>query len=348
MSTSPIRVGILGSGNISDTHARAALGVPGVEIVAVYGRQLAKASRLAGLYGGQPYDDLDRFLDHRPMDMVAIGSPSARHAEDGMAAARRGLHVLVEKPLDVTTARADELIAATNRAGVQLGVFFQDRLKPDIVQVKSTLDAGTLGKTLLASGRVKWYRPSEYYRGVPQHGSKALAGGGALINQAIHTLDLLLYVVGPIARVHTRAATLLHDIEVEDTVVSTLEFANGALGSFEASTAVFPGYARRVEITGSGGTVIIEHDQISAVDLVPGAIGVASVPVATPSASAFNAASPLVADAVPHQRVVEDFVRAVRTNGRPICDGAEGRRSMAVIDAMYESSRTGRAVDVIG
>ncbi len=124
-------------------------------------RQLIKASRLADVYGGQAYHDLDRFLDHRPMDMVAIGSPSARHADDGMAAARRGLHVLVEKPLDVSTARADALIAETTRAGVQLGVFFQDRLKPDVVQVKSTLDAGTLGKLLLVSGRVKWYRPPE-------------------------------------------------------------------------------------------------------------------------------------------------------------------------------------------
>jgi UDP-N-acetyl-2-amino-2-deoxyglucuronate dehydrogenase len=346
MSTPPIRVGILGSGNISDTHARAALGVPGVEIVAVYGRQMAKASRLAGLHGGKAYDDLDQFLNHRPMDIVAIGSPSARHADDGIAAAERGLHVLVEKPLDVSTARADGLIAAAARAGVKLGVFFQDRLKPDVAQVKATLDAGTLGKPLLASGRVKWYRPPEYYRGVPQHGAKALAGGGALINQAIHTLDLLLYVVGPIARVHTRAATLLHDIEVEDTAVATFEFANGALGSFEASTAVFPGYARRVEITGSCGTVLIEHDQISAVDLVPGSVGGASVPVATPAASAFNAASPLVADATPHQRIVEDFVRAIRSNGRPVCDGAEGRRSVAVIEAMYESARTGRMVDV--
>ena len=346
MSTSPIRVGILGSGNISDTHARAALGVPGIEIVAVYGRQMSKAARLAELHGGQPYDNLERFLDHRPMEIVAIGSPSARHADDGIAAAARGLHLLVEKPLDVNTARADELIAAAQRAKVTLGVFFQDRLKPDVVQVKSMIDGGTLGKTLLASGRVKWYRPPEYYRGVPQHGAKSLAGGGALINQAIHTLDLLLYVVGDISRVHTRAATLLHDIEVEDTVVATLEFANGALGSFEASTAVFPGYARRVEITGSSGTVLIEHDQIAAVDLLPGSAHGASVPIAAPAASAFNAASPLVADATPHQRIVEDFVTALRTGGRPICDGAEGRRSVAVIEAMYESARSGRAVDV--
>lgn len=184
------------------------------------------------------------------------------------------------------------------------------------------------------------------YRGVPQHGAKALAGGGALINQAIHTLDLLLYVVGDIARVQTRAANLLHDIEVEDTVVATLEFANGALGSFEASTAVFPGYARRVEITGTSGTLVIEHDQIAAVDLLPGATN--GIELATPPAatSAFNAASPLVADATPHQRIVEDFVAAIRADRRPICDGAEGRRSVAVIDAMYESARSGQAVEV--
>jgi UDP-N-acetyl-2-amino-2-deoxyglucuronate dehydrogenase len=156
-----MKIGILGAGNISDTHARAALAIPGVEIVAVHGRNAAKAERLANQYGGRAYDALDAFLDHRPMDLVAIGSPSGLHAEQGIAAAARGLHVLVEKPLDITTERADALIAAADRAGVKLGVFFQDRLKPDVVAMKGIIDRGALGKPILASGRVKWYRPPE-------------------------------------------------------------------------------------------------------------------------------------------------------------------------------------------
>ena len=151
-----IQVGIIGAGGISDTHARAARSIPGVEIAAVYGRNVEKARRLAELYGGVAFDSLERFLDHRPMNLVAI-------AEQGIAAAERGLHVLVEKPLDINAARADALIAATDRAGVKLGVFFQDRLKPDVVKLKAMLDAGVAGRPILASGRVKWYRPPEYY-----------------------------------------------------------------------------------------------------------------------------------------------------------------------------------------
>ena len=140
--TTPIHIGILGAGSISDTHARAALEIPGAQITAVYGRNVEKAQRLAGLYGGTAFDSLESFLDHRPMDLVAIGSPSALHGDQGIAAVQRGLHVLIEKPLDITTAKADELVAAADRAGVQLGVFFQDRLKPDVVTLKTMIDAG--------------------------------------------------------------------------------------------------------------------------------------------------------------------------------------------------------------
>lgn len=334
----PIRIGIVGAGSISDTHARAALAIPGVEIAAVYGRNAEKAQRLAERYGGVAYGSLEPFLDHRPMDLVAIGSPSALHAEQGIAAAERGLHVLVEKPLDVTTARADALIAAADRAGVTLGVFFQDRLKPDVVTLKRMVDAGAIGRPILASGRVKWYRPPEYYGGSRWRGTFALDGGGALINQAIHTVDLLLHLCGPIASVDARAGTLLHTIEVEDTVVATLQFESGALGVFEASTAVFPGYARRVELTGSNGTLTLEHDHLVGVDLKePDARFPA--PAVEARDGAVNASSPTVSDATPHRRIIEDFLHAIRTSGTPACDGPEGRRSVVVIDAIYASAR---------
>jgi predicted dehydrogenase len=284
------------------------------------------------------YDKLEQFLDHRPMDLVAIGSPSALHAEQGIAAAGRGLHVLVEKPLDVTTARADALVAAADRAGVKLGVFFQDRLKPDVVKLKQMVDAGAIGRPILASGRVKWYRPAEYYGASRWRGTFALDGGGALINQAIHTVDLLLHVWGPIVSVEARVDTQLHKIEVEDTVVATLQFENGALGVFEASTAVFPGYARRVELTGSNGTVTLEHDHLVGVDLKEPDSRFPS-PEAAARDGAVNASSPTVSDATPHRRILEDFLHAIRTSGTPACDGPEGRRSVVVIDAIYASAR---------
>jgi UDP-N-acetyl-2-amino-2-deoxyglucuronate dehydrogenase len=339
-----MKVGILGAGNISDTHARAARDIPGVDIVAVYGQNAAKAEELARRCGGQAFQDLDRFLDHRPMDLVAIGSPSGVHASEGIAAVERGLHVLVEKPLDITTARADRLIEAAERAGVKLGVFFQDRLKPDVVRMKQFVDAGNLGKPILASGRVKWYRPPQYYSGSRWRGTHTLDGGGALINQAIHTLDLLLHLFGAIAVVEARVATRLHAIEVEDTVVATLQFASGALGTFEGSTAVYPGYPRRVELTGSKGTLVLEHDSLVAADLHEPS---SDLSVAPPQiASAQNAASPTVSDATPHRRVFEDFIRAIRAGTTPACDGREGRRSVEAVEAIYDSARKGGPVTI--
>ncbi len=338
-----MKLGILGAGNISDTHARAAAAIPGVDVVAVFGQNHDKVARLAERHAARAFDDLEAFLDHRPMDLVAIGSPSGLHAEHGIAAARRGLHVLVEKPLDITTDRADALIDATDRAGVKLGVFFQDRLKPDIVRMKALVDEGALGRPILGSGRVKWHRPPDYYSGSRWRGTWALDGGGALINQAIHTIDLLLWLFGSIDSVDARVAARLHDIEVEDTAVAALEFENGALGVFEASTAIFPGYPRRVELTGSKGTLVLEHDRLSAIDLQ-------EAPTAAPAdatGEAQNTSSAVVSDATPHRRVLEDFIHAIRTNGTPACDGREGRRSVEIVQAMYASARVGRPITTV-
>ena len=260
-------IGLIGGGNITETQARAALALPGVEIAAIYGLNADKVARLAREYGGKPYSDFEQFLAHKPMDLVAIGSPSGEHASQGIAAARRGLHVLTEKPLDISTERADALIAEAEKAGVKLGVFFQDRSKPDILRVKNAVDSGALGKPILADARVKWYRPPDYYSSSRWRGTQALDGGGALINQGVHTVDLLLWLFGDVVSVQAKCKTALHSIEVEDTVVAILEFANGALGVLEATTSVYPGYPRRLELSGSEGTLIIEGDSLLAADL---------------------------------------------------------------------------------
>src|SRR6266851_1570922 len=260
-------IGLIGGGNITETHARAVCAIPGLEISAIHGTNAEKVARLCREHGGTPYQDFDAFLKHRPMDLVIIGSPSGLHATQGIAAARHGLHVLTEKPIDTSTARADALIEAAKQSKVQLGVIFQDRMKPHIRQLKNWLDQGLLGKLLFVYARVKWYRPPEYYANSRWRGTLALDGGGALINQGVHTIDLLLWLLGDVARVQARTATLLHEIEAEDTAAAILEFSSGALGIFHATTAAYPGYPRRVEISGSQGTVILEHDRIIAANL---------------------------------------------------------------------------------
>ena len=334
-----MRVGILGGGNISDTHARAALGIPGVEIAAVYGPNREKAERLAQAYGGVVYDAVERFLDHRPLDIVAIGSPSGLHADQAIAAIGRGLHVLSEKPLDVTTAKVDSVIAAADRGGVKVGVFFQDRLKPDIAAMKSTIASGRLGKPIFAGGHVRWYRPPEYYGTSRWRGTYALDGGGALMNQAIHTVDVLQWLFGPVAQVGARTATRLHPIQVEDTAAAVLEFESGALGLIEATTSSYPGYARRIDVSGSEGTLILEGDRLVATDLRGAADHPSTLPAEPPPE---NAASATVSDSVPHQRIFEDFIRAIRDNAVPVCDAREARPSVAIIEAIYRSARSGK------
>jgi predicted dehydrogenase len=340
-----IRVGLIGAGNISETHARAARAVSDVSIAGVYAPTRAHAERLAALHGGTAFDTLDGLLDHRPLDLVMIGSPSGLHAEHGIAAATRGIHVLVEKPIDVTTARADALIDAAARGGATLGVIFQDRLKPDVQQLKTLVDNGRLGRPMLATAQVKWYRTPEYYAASRWRGTHALDGGGALMNQGVHTVDLLLWLFGPVQRVFARTAAALHRIEVEDTAVAVVEFASGALGTIEASTAAYPGYSRRIELTGSEGTVVLDGDRLAAADLRNAPVGVAAGASVAANTTA-SAASPVVADASAHQRVLEDFIRAMTTRTAPVCDGPGGRRSVALIEAMYESARSHKAVEL--
>src|SRR6266704_825662 len=206
-------IGLIGGGNITETHARAARAIPGVEVSGIHGTNAEKIARLCREHGGTPYQDFDAFLKHRPMDLVIIGSPSGLHATQGIAAARSGLHVLTEKPIEISTARADALIAAAGQSRVQLG------------------------RLLIVDARVKWYRPPEYYANSRWRGTLALDGGGAMINQGVHTVDLLLWLLGDVVRVQARIATQLHAIEAEDTAVAILEFASGALGIFHSTTA---------------------------------------------------------------------------------------------------------------
>jgi predicted dehydrogenase len=333
-----LHAGFVGCGNITDTHARAACEA-GLGIAAFVGRDPEKARAMAARFGGRAFVRFEDFLAHRPMDLVVIGSPSGVHAEQGIAAAERGLHVLVEKPIDVTTARGEALVAAAGEAGVKLGVLFQDRLKPDLARLHAFLAGGGLGRILVASARVKWHRPPEYYSASKWRGTLALDGGAALVNQGIHTVDLLLWLLGPVVDVRALVGTLLHGIEGEDVAVAVLRFASGALATLEATTVAFPGYPRRVEISGTEGTVVIEGDRVVAADLRAPAPGL----VTAGEEGAASAASALVADTTPHRRMIEDFARAVATGGSPACDGKEGLRSLAVVEAAYAAAARGGA-----
>jgi UDP-N-acetyl-2-amino-2-deoxyglucuronate dehydrogenase len=329
-------VGLIGAGNISSTHARALAAIAGVKLAAVCAPRLDRAQALADSVGARAYDALDRFFDAQPLEMVVVGTPSGLHGEHAAAAIGRGIHVLVEKPLEITVARVDALIAAADRAGVTLGVVFQDRVKPDVQALKTIVESGALGPLSVVHAQVPWWRPPEYYRDSQWRGTAALDGGGVLMNQAIHTVDLLVWLCGPVTRVAGRTATRFHDIAVEDTAVAVLEFANGALATLDATTCAYPGRPRRLEISGAKGTAILDGDRLVAPDGAP--------PGSDPPPQ--NVASPVVSDVSAHRDLFVDFIRAVRDRTAPCCDGREARRSVEVIEAIYQSSRQGRPIDI--
>jgi UDP-N-acetyl-2-amino-2-deoxyglucuronate dehydrogenase len=275
---------------------------------------------------------------------VVIGSPSGVHAAQGIEAARRGLQVLTEKPIDINTRSTDELILETEKAGVKLGVIYQDRFKPGIQFLKQLYASGKLGKPILAEARVKWYRPPEYYSQSRWRGVTAVDGGGALMNQGIHTVDLLLWLLGDVAAVQAQMKSALHKIESEDTLIALLEFANGTMGTFIATTSVYPGYPRRVELSGTEGTVILENDRVVQADLKTPL----SQPITAEEADKSpSASSPLISDIRGHKAVMEDFIRAIETGSTPACDGREGRRSVALVEAIYEAAREGKRIPML-
>ena len=340
-----MRIGILGAGGISDTHVRAAQGLDGVQIVAVHGGNHEKAAALAQRAGAVAYDTLGSFLEH-PMDAVAIGSPSGLHAEQAIAAVRRGLHVIVEKPLDITPARIDALIGEADRARVKVGVFFQERLLPELVAIKQKIDSGAIGKPVFIAGRLPWYRPPEYYANSRWRGTRALDGGGALMNQGIHTVDVLLWLFGPVSGVLGRTANSLHrDIEVEDTAVATLEFESGALGTIEATTAAYPGFNKKLEITGEHGSVILEDDNILAWNFRDSRPEDDAIRASSQQGSIGGGASdPTKINFYGHQLQLQDLVDSVRNNTRPAVEGREARNAVALIRALYASADKGAPV----
>jgi UDP-N-acetyl-2-amino-2-deoxyglucuronate dehydrogenase len=332
-----IHVGLIGGGNISSTHARAVDSIPDAKVVAVYGPNPAKAGNLGSAHHAAVYGNLETLLTHRPMEMVIIGSPSGLHADEGIAAARHGLHVLVEKPIDISTERADALIDACDRASVLCGVIFQERFHPENLKIKKLIDDGGLGRLLLTNAHVPWYRPPEYYTKSRWHGLRAIDGGGALMNQGVHTVDFLLWMIGDVANVQARTATVLQQMECEDTALAILEFANGAFGTLQVTTAEYPGYERRVEITGTEGTVVLEGDRIVAADLRHKRGGLLSPPPASAGVGE-RATSAVVNDISGHRAAIENFIRAVREGGKLDCDGREGRRSLELVERIYKAA----------
>jgi predicted dehydrogenase len=276
--------------------------------------------------------------------------PSGLHAEVGVRAARAGKHLVVEKPIDVTLAAADRLIEAARAAGVALTVISQHRFDPGLIELKRLLGDGALGRLVLAEASTKWYRTQAYYDSAGWRGTWAM-DGGSLMNQGIHYVDLLRWCMGPVAEVTAVCATQAHQVEVEDTALAIVRFGSGALGTILSSTAAYPGFPQRLEITGTDGTVIVEDGRI--VRRAFGAQATAGVPGdgAGPGAADAGVAGTLGAAADPaaievasHAAQIADLLAAVEEGRAPAVDGQAGRDALEIVRAVYESARTGAPV----
>jgi predicted dehydrogenase len=341
--------GIVGCGTISRFHARAIADVRGAKLIGCTSTRPESAQALASETQCTAFESLGDMLADPRIDAVAITTPSGAHLEPALAAARAGKHVIIEKPLEITLRRCDQIIRACDEHGVQLATIFQSRFHEAAQTLKRAIDAGRFGRLTLGDAYVKWFRSQEYYDSRPWRGTWALDGGGALMNQAIHSVDLLTWLMGPVVEVRALAATLAHErIEVEDAVVATLRFNNGALGVIEATTAIYPGYLRRIEIHGTGASAVLEEEDLKVWDFAKPRKqdGEIRDRMARSKSTAGGASDPAAIGHHGHASEYRDFVAAIRQGRPPAIDGSEGRRSVEIVLAIYQSAATGRVVSL--
>ncbi|WP_153558266.1 Gfo/Idh/MocA family protein [Roseimaritima sediminicola] len=339
--------GIVGCGMIANFHARALADATGAQLLGCTSNRRESAEKFAAEHGGQAFDSLEEMLAAPGIDAVAICTPSGNHLDPGLAAAAAGKHVFVEKPLEITVERCNQLIEACEKAGVKLGVAFQSRFHESSRAMKRAVEEGRFGTVTLGDAYVKWYRSQEYYDSGAWRGTWKLDGGGALMNQAIHTVDLLSWVMGPVAEISAFTSTLAHErIEVEDVAVANLRFANGALGVIEATTASYPGALKRIEVSGSKGSAVLEEEDIRDWDFAePTAEDEAlKAALAGKTETGGGASDPAAIGHHGHTCLFNDFVEAIREDRQPAVCGREGRRSVEIICAIYESAQQGKIV----
>lgn len=341
--------GIVGCGLIAKFHSKAVADIRNAKVAACYDMVPAAADRLAAEIGCNAYHDLDAMLADPGVDIVTICTPSGAHMEPAVAAAKAGKHVIVEKPLEITLKRCDKIIRACEKAGVTLASIFPSRFHESSQVLKRAVDKGRFGRVTIGDAYVKWYRTQQYYDSGAWRGTWELDGGGALMNQGIHSVDLLIWLMGPVAEITAHAATLAHErIEVEDVCMATLRFQSGALGVIEATTAAYPGALKRIEIHGTEGSAVLEEEDITVWDFAKKTSADKALleRMAGKTETGGGAADPAAIGHHGHTALFKDTLKAIKKGTKPLIDGPEGRRSVEVILGIYKAAATGRTVQL--
>ena len=341
-----MKFGIIGAGMIGHFHAKAITAMTGGELHSVFDLRGDAAEKLAVEYGGKAYSDLTAFLADPELEVVTVGTPSGAHLDPSLAALNAGKHVICEKPLEITTERIDQLIAAAKANGKTVAAVLNRRFHPGMDAFKKAADEGRFGKLTSASCYVKWYRDQAYYDSAAWRGTWALDGGGALMNQSIHTIDALLYLAGPVKAVQANTACLAHtDIEVEDIAVAILEFENGARGVIEGSTCTWSkdGHPARVQLCGTEGSVFLADEAFELWDFMIEKTEDAEIrsTLMKGQGAGLGANDPKAINFYQHQRNFEEVVNAIREGREPTTSATEARKPVALIRAIYESAQNG-------
>ncbi len=337
-----IGFGIIGTGSIAGKHAAAIRELSGAELLAMCSSTKERAAVAEGNFKVKTYSNVDEFLDHPGLDVVCICTASGNHLEPGLSAARKGKHLLIEKPIEITLDRADQLIAACKDARVKLGVIYQNRFNAGFLELKKTVKEGKLGKLLMGNAYVNWFRDAEYYSSSHWKGTHAGDGGGALINQGIHTIDLLVDIMGDVSSVYGKVKTVLYPIEGEDLAASVVNFTSGALGNITGATSLFPGYPERLEIYGTEGSVILEAGEITQLNIK----GTQNSQLSGQVGKASGSSDPTAISHEQHMKQFEDMIDAILEDREPIVTGEKARKSLELILAIYRSSKENKPIDL--
>lgn len=339
MKNTKIGVGIIGYGSISPFHVMSILELDNCELIAIQSSSDEKRSKISKELGVLVFADYQELISQDNIQLIIICTPSGFHLDPAIATMKAGKHVVVEKPLEITVERCNQMIAASLENGVRLSCIFQNRYGSDYLKVLKAVRSGELGKLLMGSASVKWKRDQAYYDATRWRGTLKGDGGAVLINQAIHTIDQLIHLMGKVETVSGSIRTLTHNIEGEDVASATLEFENGALGTLEASTSLYKAFPEKIEIHGEKGSIILEGGKI--IHWETEQMGELIIE-ATNSKS--GASDPLAIDYTLHKRQLDEIVTSISRGQIPPVNGIEAMHSVAVIEGIYKSSSTGKKI----
>src|SRR5579859_4400304 len=354
--TKKLRYGIVGCGVIGPIHAEAMQSLSQeAELIAMVDIVPEKAEKLAIKYHAKPYYSLQEMLDREDLDLVSICTPSGMHGEHACQAMRAGCHVIVEKPMEITHERIEEMLCVQQETGRKLAVISQHRFEEGIGQLRALVEQQAFGRLVLGNAAIPWWRAQKYYDSGAWRGTWELDGGGILMNQSIHSIDLLQWLMGPVKSIYAYTDTLVHKMETEDVAVAILRFASGALGTIAASTGAYPGVTTRIEIFGDQGSAILEKGRLSHLRLARDDKEEIDAYGGGPkkrqqdrveNKSAATAQDPTAVLVALHATQIADMLRAIREDRTPLVDGYAARRPVEIILGIYESARAGKEISL--